>query len=76
MKSRLSVPRSVAQTQTKAAAAEHIAVESSRLVRLANEHGFGLLAHLIDMVVLEAWREATESESASPDHTLLPEDNS
>ena len=48
--------------QIKAEAAEGIAVEASRLARLANAHEFPLLAYLIDMVVLEAWREASESE--------------
>jgi hypothetical protein len=45
---------------TKAAAAEHIAVQASRLARLASANGFPLLAYLIDMAVLEAWREASE----------------
>ena len=47
--------------QTPAEAAEHIALEASRLARLANVNQFSLLAYLIDMVVLEAWREASES---------------
>lgn len=43
------------------AAAEHIAVEASRLARMANANDFPLLAYLIDMAVLEAWREASKS---------------
>ena len=46
----------------RAKAAEHIALEASRLARLANANQFSLLAYLIDMVVLEAWREASEPE--------------
>ncbi len=46
----------------KHAAAEYIAIEASRLARMANAHEFTLLAYLIDMAVLEAWREASESE--------------
>jgi hypothetical protein len=46
---------------TKAAAAEYIAVQMSRLARMANANEFALLAYLIDMAVLEAWREASES---------------
>jgi hypothetical protein len=45
----------------RAKAAEHIALEASRLTRIANANDFGLLAYLIDMVVLEAWREASEA---------------
>lgn len=45
----------------RARAAEHIALEASRLTRIANANDFGLLAYLIDMVVLEAWREASEA---------------
>ena len=48
--------------QTRAAVAEHIALEASRLARLANANQFSLLAYLVDMVVLEAWREAGESD--------------
>lgn len=51
----------------KTAAAEYIAIEASRLARLANANEFALLAYLIDMAVLEAWREAS-NESASPAH--------
>lgn len=51
-------------SSAKAKAAEQIAVEAGRLGRLATEHAFPLLAYLIDMVVLEAWREASEAEAA------------
>ncbi len=50
-------------SEKREAAAEHIAVEASKLARIANVNDFSLLAYLIDMVVLEAWREASESES-------------
>ncbi len=49
---------------TRASTAEHIAVEASKLVRIAKANEFPLLAYLIDMAVLEAWREA---EEARPD---------
>jgi hypothetical protein len=49
---------------SKAEGAEQIAVEASQLARLANTNGFELLSRLIDMVVLEAWREATEPRSS------------
>lgn len=45
---------------TKRSTAEYIAVEASRLARLANANKLDLLAYLIDVVVLEAWREASE----------------
>ena len=59
--------------QTRAAAAEHIALEATRLARLANANQFSLLAYLIDMVVLEAWREASESDpdSTAPEGSRL-----
>lgn len=44
------------------AAAEHIAFQASNLARLASENGFPMLAYLIDMAVLEAWREACERQ--------------
>jgi hypothetical protein len=47
--------------QTRASMAEHIAVEAGRLARMAKLNEFSLLAYLIDMAVLEAWREAGES---------------
>jgi hypothetical protein len=50
---------------SKAEAAEQFAVEASQLARLANTNGFELLSRLIDMVVLEAWREATEPRSSA-----------
>jgi hypothetical protein len=47
--------------------AEHIALEASRLqsVALANDHQF--LAFLTEMVILEAWREATGETPISED---------
>jgi hypothetical protein len=49
-----------AQERSKTETAEHIAVELSRLMHVANANGFTLLPYLIDMAVLEAWREASE----------------
>jgi hypothetical protein len=46
--------------RSKIEAAEYIALELSRLMRMASAHGFTLLPYLIDMAVLEAWREASE----------------
>jgi hypothetical protein len=46
--------------RTKIGAAEYIALELSRLMRMASANGFTLLPYLIDMAVLEAWREASE----------------
>lgn len=54
-------------TATPAATAEHIALEASRLARLAKLNDFSLLAYLIDMAVLEAWREASEAGAAPAD---------
>ena len=54
-----------------AAAAEHIAVEMSRLARLATAHRFALLPYLIDMAVLEAWREANETGPGGADPAKL-----
>ena len=47
---------------SRADAAEYIAVQASRLARVAGRNDFSLLAYLIDMAVLEAWREASEAE--------------
>jgi hypothetical protein len=44
--------------------AEMIALEATRLARIANANEFPFLARLIDMVVAEAWREASEPISA------------
>ncbi len=52
---------------SRVAMAEYIAVEMSRLARLADANRFGLLAYLIDMAVLEAWREANGDETGAPD---------
>ena len=59
------------ESPTRAEAAEHIAIEASRLAGIANAKQFPLLAYLIDMVVLEAWREASEAESTEPDDDLM-----
>jgi hypothetical protein len=56
----LPTPRK-SDAQKRIAAAEYIAVEASRLARMANANQFPLLSYLIDMAVLEAWREASES---------------
>jgi hypothetical protein len=59
--------------QTKQGAAEYIAIEAGRLARMANANGLTLLAYLIDMAVLEAWREATEgNENQSAGGDRLP----
>jgi hypothetical protein len=50
--------------RTKVGAAEYIALELSRLMRMASANGFTLLPYLIDMAVLEAWREASEPKRA------------
>jgi hypothetical protein len=47
---------------TSTAAAEYIAVSASRLARAASANDFPLLAYLLDMAVLEAWREASEPD--------------
>jgi hypothetical protein len=62
------------ESEARGAAAEYIALEASRLARIANAKEFPLLAYLIDMVVLEAWREANETESAGPDDVLMGAD--
>jgi hypothetical protein len=46
-------------------AAEAIATEASRLQRLALKHDFQFLGYLLEMVVLEAWREAS-GDAAAP----------
>jgi len=53
----------------RAEVAEKIAIEASRLARIANANEFPMLAYLIEMVVLEAWREASgpdEFDQAEP----------
>lgn len=40
-------------------AAEAIAMEASRLQRFALKHEFHFLGYLLEMVLLEAWREAS-----------------
>jgi hypothetical protein len=39
----------------------------SRLARMASANNFPLLPYLIDMAVLEAWREASETRSGRGD---------
>jgi hypothetical protein len=60
------------EVPTRASAAEHIAVEASKLVRIAKANEFSLLAYLIDMAVLEAWREAGEAGRAAEDDRVDP----
>jgi hypothetical protein len=57
----------ISQASTRASMAEHIAVEASSLARIAKQNDFTLLAYLIDMAVLEAWREAGEAGAAIDD---------
>jgi hypothetical protein len=59
MKSTSSTKKSA--TPTRVATAERIAIDASRLARMAKANDFPLLAYLIDMAVLEAWREAGEA---------------
>ena len=56
---------------SRAGVAEYIAVEASRLAKLASRNDFPLLAYLIDMAVLEAWREASEDALGGPRHRPL-----
>lgn len=49
----------VQNDQSAKEAAEAIAVEASRLQRVALKHEYQFLAYLLEMVVLEAWREAS-----------------
>lgn len=65
---------SQAESQSREAAAEYIAIEASRLARIANAREFPLLAYLIDMVVLEAWREANEAEATASKDGFMPAD--
>jgi hypothetical protein len=51
---------------SRSASAEYIAIEASRLARMATANEFPLLAYLIEMAVLEAWREANEPERGPP----------
>ena len=50
------------ERSARAETAESIALEAARLARIAVANDFSFLAQLIDMVVAEAWREATESD--------------
>jgi hypothetical protein len=54
-----------ASDKPSTAAAEYIAVSASRLARAASANDFPLLAYLLDMAVLEAWREASEPDAPS-----------
>lgn len=64
MKSGRSIRKQAAPT--RAEMAERLAIDASRLARIAKANDFPLIAYLIDMAVLEAWREADESaESAA-----------
>jgi hypothetical protein len=57
----MALPSSrISDQQKRTAAAEYIAVEASRLARMATTNQFPLLSYLIEMAVLEAWREASE----------------
>ena len=67
---------SQAESQSREAAAEYIAIEASRLARIANAREFPLLAYLIDMVVLEAWREANEAEATASNDGFMHADRS
>jgi hypothetical protein len=51
------------EMSAQTAAAEQMAIEASRLARVAAAHEFTLLTYLFDMAALEAWRQATESDS-------------
>ncbi len=51
-------PDDRSDASSRKAAAEYIAIQASRLARMASANDFPLLAYLIDMAVLEAWREA------------------
>ncbi len=67
-----SGPHNAHSQSNGTAAAEYIAIEMSRFARMANANNFALLAYLIDMAVLEAWREANDSKrnEAAPAITL------
>ncbi len=48
--------------------AEEIAVQASQLRRMAEEARMPFLGYLAEMVVLEAWREASRERDASEEH--------
>ena len=52
-----------AEREKRSAAAEKIAVEASRLARMATANNLPMIAYLIEMAVIEAWREASEPAS-------------
>jgi hypothetical protein len=68
---RMSGEKRPSADSTTTAAAEYIAVSASQLARTASANDFPLLAYLLDMAVLEAWREASEPDvlrlSSGPD---------
>jgi len=55
-------------SDARAAHAERLALELSRMVREATEHGFPLVARLLDMALLEAWREAGDRRGQKDDN--------
>jgi hypothetical protein len=55
------------EKKARDAAAQLIAIEASRLARMARANDFALLAYLIDMAALEAWREASEGHGHAGD---------
>jgi hypothetical protein len=50
--------------------AEKITLEAARLAWMARASDFPFLAQLIDMVVAEAWREATEPQAGESGDTV------
>ncbi|WP_177176687.1 hypothetical protein [Faunimonas pinastri] len=46
-------------------AAEHIAVTAAQLSRMARAQHLPLVSYLAEMVVLEAWREASREEEVA-----------
>jgi hypothetical protein len=54
---------SAEEREKRSAAAEKIAVEASRLARMATANNLPMIAYLIEMAVIEAWREASEPAS-------------
>jgi hypothetical protein len=49
----------------RSAATELIALDAGRSARMAAAHGMAMLAYILDMAVLEAWREATEGDGSA-----------
>ncbi len=65
-------PRAKKHVSTRTEAAERIAIDASRLARMAKANDFPLIAYLIEMAVLEAWREAGEHIADSPEEDTQP----